>query len=416
MSRTLQKLAARQVATLKEPGRYSDGGGLYLSVSPAAKDGAVNKKWAFIFTRAGKKREMGFGSTELVSLADARSKADAARRLLEAGLDPIDERDRLAAEAAAPKVQIPLFGDFADDYVDQLAPGFRNAKHLEQWRMTLREYAKPLRSKPVDTIDTVAVLAVLKPIWLTKPETAKRLQGRIERVLDAARAVGHRSGENPARWRGHLDKLLPKQDKLSRGHHAAMAYTDVPTLFLQLADSTSVSAAALEFLILSAARSGEVLGAKWSEVDLQGKVWTVPAVRMKAKRQHRVPLTDRMIEVLNRMAPLREALDGDGFVFPSTQKGKGGISATALLKAPESRIDSHATLHGFRSAFRDWAAEETPFAREVAEAALAHVIGDATERAYRRGDALEKRRQLMRAWEQHCLSANDSTNVIALGA
>lgn len=412
MSRTLQKLTARQVTTLKEPGRYSDGGGLYLSITQPAKGDGVLKKWVFIFTRDGKKREMGLGAVD-VSLADARQKAEAARKSLDAGVDPIAERKKAVAEAAVEVEPVPTFGKVADDYVNEQAPGFRNAKHLAQWRMTLREYAKPLRALPVDAISTADVLGVLKPIWLTKPETAKRVQGRIERVLDAARAFGHRTGENPARWRGHLDKLLSKQDKLSRGHHAAMPYTEVPELLTKLRVSHAVSARALEFLILSAGRCGEVLGARWSEVDLKNKVWTVPAVRMKAKREHRVPLTDRMLELLSDMDTSREEHSPAEFVFPSSHNGKH-LSATSLLKALESRISGHYTLHGFRSAFRDWAAEETPFAREIAEAALAHVVGDATERAYRRGDALEKRRKLMEAWEAHCIPPERSDNLVAL--
>ena len=271
--------------------------------------------------------------------------------------------------------------------------GFRNDKHTAQWASTLRTDAASLADKGLDEITTEDVLAVLKPIWLTKNETASRVRGRIERVLDAAKARGLRTGENPARWRGHLANLLPKRQKLQRGHHAAMPYRDVPGFLNLLRVSDGVSARALEFLILSASRSGEVLGAQWPEIDRDGKVWTVPGGRMKAGREHRVPLTNRMLKILDEMELIRSG----PFIFPGQKRGRplSGMAMEMLLR--RMKIEN-ATVHGFRSAFRDWAAEETSFPREVAEAALAHIVGDATERAYRRGDALEKRRMLMDAW------------------
>jgi integrase len=265
--------------------------------------------------------------------------------------------------------------------------------------MTLTKYAAPLRKLPVDAIDTAAVLSVLKPIWQAKPETASRFRGRVEQVLDAAKAKGHRTGENPARWRGHLDKLLAKRQKLTRGHHAAMAYTELPAFISRLRDrqTESVSALALEFAILTAARSGEVLGMRWDEVDDAAKVWTVPPTRMKAAREHRVPLSARALAILDEAKKARAG----AFVFPGSRGGRP-LSVMAMEMVLRRMGRDSVTVHGFRSAFRDWAGNETQFAREVAEAALAHVIGDAAERAYRRGDALEKRRALMEAWASYC--------------
>jgi integrase len=274
--------------------------------------------------------------------------------------------------------------------------------------MTLQHYAAPLRCRPVDQINTADVLAVLKPLWLQKPETASRLRGRIEAVLDAAKAQGHRSGENPAAWRGHLAHLLPKRGKLTRGHHAAMNYCDVPEFIGRLHERDAIAALALEFCVLTATRSGEVLGARWSEIDFEGKVWTVPASRMKAAREHRIPLSDRALTIVKMLA---EVKTGD-LVFPGQRSGKP-LSGTAMeMVLRRMKIDS-VTVHGFRSAFRDWAGNETHFPREVAEAALAHVIGDKAEQAYRRGDALEKRRALMEAWAGFC-EPNAGSNVISL--
>jgi integrase len=259
--------------------------------------------------------------------------------------------------------------------------------------MTLKEYAAPLRPMKLGDIGTDDVLKVLKPLWQAKPETASRLRGRIERVLDAARVKGLRQGENPARRRGHLDALLPKPEKLRRGHHKALGYADVPGFSASLRASEGVSALALEFLILTAARTGEVLGATWAEFDLGGKLWSVPAARMKAKREHRVPLTPRALDILRKV---EKARNGD-LVFPGLRRGKP-LSNMALAMTLRRLGLDEVTVHGFRSAFRDWCGNETAFPREVAEAALAHVVGDKAEQAYRRGDALDKRRKLMAAW------------------
>lgn len=402
MARQLNRLTAVQARTLG-PGRHSDGGGLYL-----CRDYDGRSRWVFMWKRAAKRREMGLGFAGPggLSLANARVAAGKAREVVQGGGDPIKARD---AEQAAP-APIPTFGEVADAFVSDLSPQWRNSKHRAQWAMTLRHYAAPLRSLPVDSIDTKAVLETLKSVWTTKPETASRLRGRIERVLDAARAQGHRTGENPARWRGHLDHLLPKRQKLTRGHHAAMAYEDVPAFMGELRASRAVSTQALEFLILTAARSGEVLGAAWDEMDLDAKVWTVPAHRMKAGREHRVPLGDRAVELLRAAEAFRTGV----YVFPGQRPGKP-LSGMALEMTMRRLKRDAFTVHGFRSSFRDWAGEVSTFPREVAEAALAHTIGDATERAYRRGDALEKRRKLMDAWAEYLARDSRAGNVLPMG-
>jgi integrase len=377
------KLTTRKVETSK-PGKYGDGGGLQLAVSPSGA-----RKWVLRYMRQGVPREMGLGSYPEVSLAVAREKALEGRRLARIGVDPIAERKKDRG--------IPTFGELADEVAKAQAAGFRNEKHKAQWRMTLTVYAEPLRAKPVDKIETADVLAVLRPIWLTKAETASRLRGRIERVLNAAKAKSFRTGENPAAWRGHLENLLPKRAKLTRGHHAALPYDEVAAFVAKLREREAVAALALEFAILTAARSGEVLGAKWKEIDLDANVWTVPAARMKAAREHKVPLSKPAMAILREMGA---AKIGD-FVFPGQGAAKP-LSGMALQMVLRRMGVENATVHGFRSAFRDWAGNETHFSRELAEHALAHVIGDKAEQAYRRSAALEKRRALMAAWGTYC--------------
>lgn len=387
MALSLNKLTAKQVTSITKPGRHSDGGNLYLVVDPSGA-----KRWVFMYRKNDRLREMGLGGVQTVTLAAAREVATDARMKLQAGIDPIEARDAAAA------VEVPTFGDFADDFIETMAPQFRNAKHVEQWKMTLRVYAAPLRPKPVNEITASDIVDALKPIWLTKSETASRTRGRIERVLDAARAKGFRSGENPAIWRGNLSNLLPKRKKLARGHHAALPYADVPTFIGRLRDRKATAARALEFTILTAARSGETFGMKWKEVDRKAAIWTVPEDRMKAHREHQVPLTPRALAILGEMALF--GADPDAYVFPGQKRGKP-LSPTAM-EMQLRRLKVDVTTHGFRSSFRDWCGEETSFPREIAEAALAHVVGDETERAYRRGTALEKRRRLMTAWANYC--------------
>jgi integrase len=322
-----------------------------------------------------------------VSLAKARQLASDARKVVQAGEDPIAARD---------KPEGMTFGEAADALFTSMSPAWRNANHRAQWAMTLRTNCAPIRSMNVSAIGPNEVLRVLEPVWQSTAETASRMRGRIEKVLDFAKARGMRSGENTARWRGHLDALLPKRAKLTRGHHKAMPFDKVPDFLTQVRQRKGISARALEFCILSAARTGEVLGARWDEIDFGNKIWTVPAHRMKAGNEHRVPLPVRAMQILEEMKKARVS----EFVFPGTKRDQplSGMAFEKLLR--RAKVD--ATVHGFRSSFQDWCGERTDYPREVAEAALAHVAGDATERAYRRGDALEKRRKLMEAWSKFC--------------
>ena len=423
MARAINLLTARTAAALTEAGRHADGGGLYLDVRPGADDKGTSRSWLFIYRSpvhrterkakdgavmmVGRTREMGLGSFGLtvdkISLAAARDLAEAARRLLRDGKDPLDERKR----AGKPAAKLPTFGELADQFIDAMEGQWRNEKHRYQWRHTLKEYAAPLRDKPVSEIGVEDVLACLSPHWERRPVTADRLRGRIERVLNAAKAKGLRTGENPAAWRGHLENLLPKRQKLSRGHHAAMPWASVPAFIATLRQREGVAALALEFLILTGVRSGEARGAVWAEFDATAKVWTIPAERMKAAVEHRVPLTDRMLAILETVKPLRR---GDDLVFPGLKPGArlSDMTLAAVLKRMKV---ADATPHGFRSSFRDWAGSATSFPREIAEEALAHVVGSQVERAYRRQDALERRRELMAAWERYC---EGGSNVVAL--
>ncbi|WP_375783036.1 tyrosine-type recombinase/integrase [Bradyrhizobium sp. Pha-3] len=383
MARKINRLNARSVATIKEFGRHADGGGLYLSISPNG-----GRRWTFLYRWHGKPTELGFGSARDVSLARARELAGGARAQIAEGVNPKGARKPAGGST---------FGECADRLIEAMRPSWRNEKHGAQWTMTLRDYAAPLRRLPVGEVTVDNVLEVLKPIWQSKPETASRLRGRIEKVLDAAKAQGLRSGENPARWRGHLDHLLPKQSKLTRGHHAAMPYADVPTFMSDLKARDAVAARALEFTVLTAARSGETLGARWEEIDLDRAVWTVPPQRMKGGIEHRVPLPKRAVAILKA---LHEVRVGE-HVFPG-QKAKKPLSGMAMEMMLRRMKIEDATPHGFRSSFRDWASECTNFSREVCEAALAHVIESKVEAAYRRGDLFEKRRKLMEAWAIFC--------------
>jgi integrase len=394
MARAIHKLTARAADTISKPGRHSDGGGLYLSIS-----GDGRRRWVFLYTWRGKLREAGLGAASKggVSLKAARDKAAEGRTLIKAGVDPITEWNR--PEAA----EMPTFGKAVDAFLGARSNEWRNEKHKAQWTMTLTRYCEAIRNKPVDAIDTEAVLSVLQPLWKRAPETASRLRGRIEAVLDASKARGliGRNEANPARWRGHLDKLLPKRAKLTRGHHAAMAYADVPAFIERLSERPATAARALEFCILTAARSGEALAARWDEIDFNAKVWTISAERTKATREHRIPLSDRPLAILREM----EAGRTGEFVFPGQKRGKplSGMAFEMLLR----RVGSPYTAHGFRSSFRDWAGNETHFPRELAEHALAHIIGDKAEQAYRRSDALARRRELMDAWGRFCEGARE---------
>jgi len=390
MARISNRLSAVAVRGLSVPGRYADGGGLYLRVAEGG-----SKQWVFLTRAGGKQREAGLGSINAISLARAREIAAGFRQALAEGRDPITERK---AERAKRRT-IPTFGELADDVIEGLKQELKNEKHIAQWEMTLKDYAKSLRDIPVNDVTTDDVLRVLRPIWNEKRETASRHRGRIERVLDAAKASGFRSDLNPARWAGHLKLLLPSgQKNASRGHHEAMPFSEVPALMERLRAVHGASARALEFTILTAARTGETIGATWAEIDLDAQVWTIPAERMKAGREHRVPLTDRAVAVLSEMMPAGEKPAPAAFVFPGAKVGKPLSNMSMTMAVRRLKVEPEPTVHGFRSSFRDWCGEATAFPREVAEAALAHTVGDKAEQAYRRGDALEKRRKLMAAW------------------
>ena len=386
--RALNKLSAVQAAKITAPGRHSDGGGLYLFIDPLGR-----RRWIFMYARNGKRTELGLGGGRDLSLANARTEATKLREVLAAGGDPKAER--------AKEDHIPTFGECADTYVEAMKPSWRNEKHAAQWTMTLTKYAKLIRGKPVNEIGTQDVLDVLQALWKRTPETAERLRGRIENVLDAAKAKGRRSGENPARWRGHLDQLLPKRQRLSRGHHTALPYEAMPDFMADLRGRPAVAARALEFAILTAARSGEVLGAQWDEIDTDRKVWTIPATRMKAGREHRVPLSPRAVEIVEAMAKL----GAEGYLFPGP-KPKKPLSSMAMAMLLR-RMKAEITVHGFRSTFRDWASETTGFSHEVCEMALAHTIANKAEAAYRRGDLFDKRRKLMEAWAGYCATRKE---------
>jgi len=385
--------AARTVATATRPGLYADGGGLYLRVG---RGGA--KSWCLRYMLDGKAREMGLGGLAKIGLADARKKATAQRLLLVNKVDPLERRE---AENSAKKIEAArsmTFDQCAKAYIDAHKVGWRNAKHAQQWTNTLAAYVYPaFGSVPVGDVDVAMVMKVLEPLWTTKPETAGRVRGRIEAVLDWSKVRGFRAGENPARWRGHLDHLLPARSKVRQvKHHAALPYAELTAFMKELRTNEGTAAAALEFLILAAGRTGEVIGARWLEIDFKSRVWTVPSERMKRGREHRVPLSRPTLVVLERM----RGQDVD-FVFPSLKAGKP-LSNMALLALLGRMGRGDVTAHGFRSTFRDWAAERTNFPREVAEAALAHAIDDKVEAAYRRGDLFEKRRHLMDAWAEFC--------------
>jgi integrase len=388
--RRLNRLSVRAAEAQKTPGKYADGGNLYLIVEQGG-----SKRWAFIYKRAGKFTEIGLGGFGMTTLSAARRKAETYRQMLGDGLDPLVEKRKLLLSRQ--QKQLPTFKEFADALIRDLLPGFRNDAHKRQWQQTVAVYASPLHDIAINAITADHVLAVIKPMWASKNATAARLRGRIERILDAAKVKGLREGENPARWKGHLDQLLPKPNKLARGHHAALPYKDLPEFMAKLRTMHLMTAFALEFCILTAARTGEVLGATEAELHRAQALWIVPAVRIKAGREHRVPLCKRALELAELAAPYRTG----EYLFSGARQGRP-LSDTVMFRLLHSMGFGAYTVHGFRSTFRDWVAEETDFQREVAEAALAHIVGDETERAYRRGDALEKRRKLMDAWAAFC--------------
>jgi integrase len=391
--RKVQQLSAIQVARMKEPGRYSDGLGLYLQVAPGG-----SKSWLFRFQRNGQARQMGLGPAHTVSLADARRAAQEARLQLLAGQDPIDARRSVLAAAAIARAEGLTFRQAAEAYIAAHRSSWKNPAHAKQWPSTLSAYVYPsIGALPVSAIDTGHIMHILEAIWSEKPDTAGRVRGRIELVLDWAKARGHRTGENPARWRGHLDKLLPPPTKVrARRHHPALPYKQAPKFMAALRKREGIAARCLEFTILTASRTGEAIGARWDEIDTKAGIWTIPAARMKGARIHRVPLSKRVLAIL-------KALPREGeFVFIGAREGQH-LSNMAMLAVLKAMGRSDLTVHGFRSSFRDWAAETTNFPNEVAEMALAHAVSDKVEAAYRRGDMFAKRRSLAEAWATFCM-------------
>lgn len=405
-TRQLNRLSAKTIASKRHPGLYCDGGGLYLQVTPAG-----GRTWIFRFRSplTRKLRDMGLGPLHSVGLPEAREKAAAQRRALLDGLDPIEVRDRENQRKAMEVAKAVTFSQCAASYVESHKAGWRNPKHVEQWTNTLETYAAPvIGALAVQDVDTGLVLKILEPIWSGKPETASRLRGRIENVLDWARVRGYRSGENPAHWKGHLSQLLPALSKKHRvTHHKALPFLEAGPLVSTLRELPGVSARCLEFTILTAARTNEVTQAKPQEFDLAGATWTVPASRMKAKKEHRVPLSVRAIEIVKEMLKLDQP-----YVFPGVRAGKP-LNNMAMLNLLD-RLKMEATVHGFRSSFRDWAAERTAFPHEVCEMALAHTIPNAAEAAYRRGDLFEKRAKLMEAWAGFLATSGQAGAVIPL--
>lgn len=398
-SRARNKLTHLQVKSAKL-GLHSDGGGLYLRVRESGRS------WFYIGTLNGRRIELGLGSAFDVDLAKAREKRDKVRASVLGGIDPRREREE-AVEAAR---LVQTFGVFAMEYLDAIEDGFRNPKHRQQWRNTLKTYAASIFDVPIDKVMTEQIVALLMPIWLSKPETASRVRGRIERVLDAAKARKLRDGENPARARGHLYLLLPKRDTSKIKHHAALPYKKLPKFVAELRARPAVAARALEFLILTAARSGEVRDMTWAEVDLEARLWAVPAVRMKAKVQHQVPLSEPAAAILKALQ--RDDEVPQDFVFQAPRGGSFSDMAFGQLLKRMGYADI--TAHGFRSTFRDWAGDETDFGREEVEMSLAHTVASKTEAAYRRGRALEKRRGLMSAWADYCPTGLKSTAVVSM--
>jgi integrase len=395
-------LSVRTIAALTKPGFYGDGNGLYVQITPNGRS------WVFRFQMAGRRRDMGLGSLDVLSLAEARDRVHDARKLILDGKDPIEVRKAARVAALAEAAKAITFQACAEKYIAANKAGWKNAKHAEQWRNTLTTYAYPtIGELPVAAIDVAHVTTILEPIWATKSETASRVRGRIETVLDYARAHKWRQGENPALWKGHLENILPKRSKVKKQkHHPALPFDAAPVFMRQLRALGSVSARALEFLILTATRTNEVILA--TPAEIKGDVWTIPEGRMKGEREHRVPLSARAVELVEQMKQ-----DHPGpYLFPGGKVGRP-LSNMAMLQLMRGmkREDGEpwtddkgrvAVPHGFRSSFRDWVAERTSFSREVAEMALAHAVDDKTEAAYRRGDLFDKRRRMMGAWADYC--------------
>jgi integrase len=399
MAQNINRLSTLKVKAETKRGFHADGGGLYLQISKFN-----TKSWVFRFTLNKKSREMGLGPLHTVSLAEAREEALNCRRLLREGIDPIEQRKLIRGQTQAEAVKVMTFKACAEKYISAHSAGWKNVKHASQWTNTLTTYAYPVFGNlPVQAVDIGLVMKVLEPIWFTKTETAGRVRGRVEAILDWATVRKYREGENPARWKGHLDTLLPARSKVQKvKHHAALPYDDIGSFLADLRQQEGISARGLEFLILTAARTGEAIKATWDEIDFDKAVWVIPAERMKADKEHRVPLSPAALQVL---AGLKENALND-FVFPG-MRNNTSLSNMAFLQLLKRMERPDLTAHGFRSTFRDWAAERTAYPQEVAEMALAHTVADKVEAAYRRGDMLEKRVQIMADWATFCSTVQD---------
>lgn len=406
MPKKARELSALEVGRLKTPGLFAVGGvpGLQLQVSPTGA-----RTWVLRVMVAGKRRDMGLGSYPAVPLALAREKAREARGAIEQGTDPIAERAAARSVLAAQRGAQITFEKAARQFITAKSPEWKNVKHGQQWTNTLETYAFPTVGElQVCDITLTHILKILEPIWATKTETATRLRGRLEQVLDWATVRGYRHGDNPARWRGHLDKLLAKPEKVTKvEHHPALLIDAMGGFTRDLRQRHGITARALEVLVLTAARSGEIRGATWTEIDLDAATWTIPAERMKAGKEHRVPLSGRVLEILRALPRLA----GNDLVFPAP---RGGVLSDMSLTAVTRRMQVEAVPHGFRSTFRDWAAERTNYPRDVAEMALAHTIGDKVEAAYRRGDLFDKRRRMMEEWAKFCDTITPVGNVVPI--
>ncbi|MBM3572872.1 MAG: DUF4102 domain-containing protein [Alphaproteobacteria bacterium] len=407
--RVIGRLTALAATKAKKPGLYADGGGLYLQVASATA-----RSWIFRYRAPGKKtpRDLGLGSLATVTLAAARDAARDARALLKAGRDPVEARKEAKAKANLDAARAMTFKACAQAYIEAHKEGWRNETHAAQWPATLKAYAYPVIGElPVQAVDVALVLKILSPIWKEKPETASRVRGRIEAVLDWARVRGFRTGDNPSRWRGLLDHLLPARGKVRAvKHHPALPFDEVGAFVAELRKQEGVAARALEFLILTAARTSEVTGATWGEVDKAKALWVVPSDRVKAGREHRVPLSPRALEILEEMKPL-----GSEYLFPGGKAGKP-LSENAMLALLRRMGRDDVTTHGFRSTFKDWASERTSYPHEVSEMALAHAVGNKVEAAYRRGDLLEKRKRMMADWSRFCSTVRKPGDVVPIRA